>query len=53
MLSATTVLNIVVVDVTDPPPSFTLSDYTFSVDEGLTNVWSPSMGWIETIAERC
>lgn len=36
--SATTVLDIVIVDVTDPPPSFSLSEYTFYVNEGLTNV---------------
>ena len=36
--SAITVLNIVIVDVTDPPPSFSLSDYTFTVNEGLSNV---------------
>lgn len=35
---ATTVLTIVVVDVTDPAPSFSLSEYIFSVNEGQANV---------------
>ena len=37
-LSSTTVLNIIVLDVTDPPPSFTLSQYAFSVTESQSNV---------------
>ena len=38
MLSVDTPLTVNVVDVTDPPPAFTLNEYTFSVNEGEANV---------------
>jgi len=37
-LSDTSSLTITVVDVVDPPPSFSMSQYTFTVNEGQANV---------------
>jgi len=37
-MSTTTTLTINVIDVIDPRPSFSLSEYTFYINEGLANV---------------
>ncbi len=48
----TTTLTVNVVDVVDPPPSFSMSQYVFTVNEGVANVSKQRNGVHLTVHDK-